>query len=180
VDHRVIGGISLELDREGHPQYVQLFEATVAFLDHIQASNEMISLWKQQFHGFTHHKSGSDQCLVLNTLAPLFFKKVVLAQVQQLKIIRDILTARYRPVVCDPMQEAYENELVELSLTDIAGIHMSMDSTIHRNSRRLKHLIKENMHKSSPWSDEEYQATQYRKLFFFGPVHTQSLMKRCL
>jgi hypothetical protein len=64
----------LELDREGHPQYVQLFERTVAFLDHIQGGNEMVSLWKQQFHGSAHHKPGSDQCLVLNTLAPLFFE----------------------------------------------------------------------------------------------------------
>jgi hypothetical protein len=170
----------LEVDREGHPQYVQLFETTVAFLDHIQAGNEIISLWKQQFHGFAHHRAGSDQCLVLNTLAPLFSEKVICAQVQQLKIIREILTARYRPAVCDPAQEVYEKELIELSLTDITGIRTSMDNTIHRNSRRLKHLIKENMHKSSPWSDEEYQTTKYRKLFLFGPVHTQPLMKRCL
>jgi hypothetical protein len=162
----------LILGESGQPLHAELFTATHRLLETIQTTNDMITCWCNQFSKFANHRPDSHQCISLNLLVPVYFEHAGQLHIRSIFELRQAILSHYRPA--RPQLFRQDSD----AAVDLHAISETIHRVAVRNSRRLRRFIRQNMHDSSPWSDPGFLVTSKRRMFFYGPSHTQPLMER--
>jgi hypothetical protein len=154
----------LKLNFSGQPLHRDLFAVTMSYLERFPSGNEMVTFWRRQFEEFAQHTPGNYSLIFLNQFVPLYFQTLAMTQVQRVQKCKEAIATRYSLATVE-MALANGSEELRLALQDVKLILQTFQGMEAQNVRRLKRLIREDMHELSPWSSDGFRSTLPRRVF---------------
>jgi hypothetical protein len=165
----------LKLSPVGTPLDSELFAATVGLLRLTTPDNEMLSFWRSTLTDFAQRRRNRSPSLLVNQMAPIYFQKVVTGQIEQLCRLREEIARRFGGV---PMETTLPSlPMTQRAADDLNQILEAADTRESKNARRMKRVMKANIHPLSPWSTGSFVANVQERIFQYCAQRSQPLIR---